>query len=342
MRVNTLSGQLARARRRLLDRLGRRGVAPAVLVGTAASPPAVAAQAVGWAGGSLPPGHILELAQEAMTMGLVKVKLAAVVVLACGLAAGLNGEPPKAAPKAANPLVADAPAAPGAGPSPAKTVLATWGTVNDPDGDCKFSVSKGRLSIGIPGKDHALGVERGQMNAPRVLRDVEGDFIAQVRVSGEFLQGAESVVANRRPFHGAGLLLWHDDKNYIRLERAELVSEKTNMRYASFEQRRNGEFVRVGNAATLPLTEKETYLRLERRNGKVYGAASADGVEWSSLQPIAVELPRSVRIGVAAGHNTSSRFDPTFDEFKLFVEQGTADLNGFPKSLPQPAQAASP
>jgi regulation of enolase protein 1 (concanavalin A-like superfamily) len=196
-----------------------------------------------------------------------------------------------------------------------------WGNAVDPDGDCKFTVQKGRLSIGIPGVDHALGFERGQMNAPRVLRAVEGDFIAEVKVSGPFPAGAASLVTARRPFHGAGLLIWQDEKNYIRLERAEMVFEGRNLSYASFEARSNGEFVRKGDGSELPLSEGATNLRVERRGGNVYASISTDGIQWSSLQPIAVELPNTVFIGVAAGHNTSSPFEPVFEDFKVFTEQ---------------------
>jgi regulation of enolase protein 1 (concanavalin A-like superfamily) len=54
----------------------------------------------------------------------------------------------------------------------------------------------------------------------------------------------------------------------------------------------------------------------------VFGAASADGAGWTSVKPIAVELPKAVQVGVVAGHNTSSPFEPAFDEFQLFAEVG--------------------
>ncbi len=195
-----------------------------------------------------------------------------------------------------------------------------WGEALDPDSDCKFGLEKGRLTIGVPGSGHSLGFERGQMNAPRVLRAVEGDFVAQVKVSCEFPSGATSLLPTRRPFHGAGFLLWLDEKNYIRLERAEMVYEGSNLSYASFESRMNGEFLRQGNASEMPLTAGAIYLRLERRGGMVYAATSTDGIQWLSMQRIEIELPKMVFLGVAAGHNTSSPFEAVFEEFKVFVE----------------------
>jgi hypothetical protein len=39
------------------------------------------------------------------------------------------------------------------------------------------------------------------------------------------------------------------------------------------------------------------------------------------MEPIEIELPKMVSLGVAAGHNTSSPFEAEFDEFRVFVEQ---------------------
>ncbi len=77
-----------------------------------------------------------------------------------------------------------------------------WDKPVDPDGDCKFLVGKNTLFIEVPGKDHDLGVDRGVMNAPRMLREVEGDFTAQVRVDGEFTPVGPSTAASHVPFEG--------------------------------------------------------------------------------------------------------------------------------------------
>ena len=87
------------------------------------------------------------------------------------------------------------------------------------------------------------------MNAPRVLQEVEGNFIVQVRVSGGFPKGAKSVVDQRRPFHGAGLLVYQDDKTYVRLERAEVNGGDAGFHYANWELRRGGEWVRQGSSS---------------------------------------------------------------------------------------------
>src|SRR4051812_2737975 len=80
-----------------------------------------------------------------------------------------------------------------------------WDKPVDPDKDCMFDKVKSGLTITVPGKDHDLGVERGRMNSPRFLRDVEGDFVVQVRVGGDFTPSMASTTDLRTPFVGAGL-----------------------------------------------------------------------------------------------------------------------------------------
>jgi hypothetical protein len=193
-----------------------------------------------------------------------------------------------------------------------------WGTAVDPDGDCKFTVEKGKLTITVPGGDHDIAIERPRMNSPRVLLPVAGDFIAQVRVSGDYPKGATSNAADRTPYFGAGLLLWQDEKTYVRLERADLVSGGQNHHYASWELRKAGEWVRAGDASEKPLADGPTWLRLERRGARVFGSVGTDGVNWTALEPIEVELPRDLRVGVSAGHDTPIPFSPTFEGFQLF------------------------
>jgi RNA polymerase sigma factor (sigma-70 family) len=85
LKANTLSGQLARARQRLLAALNRRGIgAGLAAVGTAAVvPQALAQQAVGVIGVS-PAAVIIELASEVTAMGVSKLKLLAAGLLVAG------------------------------------------------------------------------------------------------------------------------------------------------------------------------------------------------------------------------------------------------------------------
>src|SRR4051812_18412855 len=89
-----------------------------------------------------------------------------------------------------------------------------WGEVVDPAGDCRISVDKDTLRIAVPGTKHDLNPDAGDMNAPQVLRAIEGDFIAQIKVSGNVRHAGRPLTAPFLPYHGAGLLLWVDSQTY--------------------------------------------------------------------------------------------------------------------------------
>jgi regulation of enolase protein 1 (concanavalin A-like superfamily) len=205
-------------------------------------------------------------------------------------------------------------AAPAPEPRPFET---GWDKPIDPDKDCRFRIDKGVLTITVPGVDHDLGVERGLMNSPRLLRDVEGDFVAQVRVKGTFQPSATSSTTERLPFVGAGLLLMASDQTYIRLERAALRRSDDVKTYANWELRQDGKWVLSGDATVLPLEDKDTYLRLERKGDKLLAWASHDGDKWSELPPLEVKLPARLKVGVSCGGTSTDVFAPRFDHFKL-------------------------
>ena len=94
-----------------------------------------------------------------------------------------------------------------------------WGETVDPDGDCQIREADGVLTVSIPSTCHDLNRRNGTLNAPRVLQEVEGDSRIQVKVSGKFIPGNESTASKSPPFNGAGILIWHDEKSYARLER---------------------------------------------------------------------------------------------------------------------------
>lgn len=204
-----------------------------------------------------------------------------------------------------------------AAPAPANVPWVTgWDKPVDPHKDCKFVRDKDTLTIEVPGKDHDLGIERGLMNSPRLLRDVEGDFVAQVRVSGTFKPSQNSTSNERLPFVGAGLLLMADEKTYIRLERAALRIQCQVKTYANWELRQDGKWVLAGDGS-VTLEDKETYLRLERKGDKFLASVSHDGKEWKEIKPLELQLPPKLKLGVSGGGTSMDVFAPRIDQFQL-------------------------
>jgi hypothetical protein len=199
-------------------------------------------------------------------------------------------------------------------PQPEATVP-DWGQVYDPDGDCTCALEQGGLSIRIPGTAHDLSAEIGEVNAPRVLQEVEGDFTARVKVCGVLRPTAPPAVLGRTPFQSGGLLLYHDRNNYIRLERSALRRGAQIQWYASIEQRSNGNVILP--AATTPIPEGDVSLRLERQGNQVFGYVTADGQPEVALQPVMVGYPAKVLVGVAAVNAAQQPLALRFEQFTV-------------------------
>jgi regulation of enolase protein 1 (concanavalin A-like superfamily) len=197
-----------------------------------------------------------------------------------------------------------------------------WGEVIDPDGDCQVNLDKGTLTIAVPATKHDLSVEAADMKAPRVLRDVEGDFIAQVKVSGNVRHTGARLSDDYLAYHGAGLLLWVDGQTYVRLERAAVVQENGEViHYANFELRREG---KVASSHSMEIPDQETYLRLERQGERVVGSVSEDGIQWTAFEPLAIGLAKSVKLGVAAINTSTDPFKAEFSEAGLYRKEAVS------------------
>jgi predicted Zn finger-like uncharacterized protein len=191
-----------------------------------------------------------------------------------------------------------------------------WGMAVDPDGDCLFSSEWRSLLITVPPTAHDLSVELGRINAPRVLQEVEGDFAVEVEVCGMFfsLPQADAAVPGRPSFQSAGLLLWADERNYIRLERAALNRDGAFKYFASLEMRKNA----VPTASPpVGMRAQDAYLRLERHGNQILGSVSATGRDWTPLQPLNVDLPSKVQVGVAVVNAVEQPLQIRFQEFKI-------------------------
>ena len=196
-----------------------------------------------------------------------------------------------------------------------------WGKVVDPDGDCKVKEEKGKLTITVPDTLHNLNPAIAS-NAPRVLQEVEGDFVATVKVTGEFKPGQKATKPTGYPFNGAGLLIWKDDKNCVRLERNIWWMPDQGM-HACYppllEYYKDGVYQNTNPPGTTDefFKGRSTYVRLERKGDKVAASYSHDGKEWMAVKEITVDLPKKVHVGVAAVNSSDKPFTVEFEDFKI-------------------------
>jgi regulation of enolase protein 1 (concanavalin A-like superfamily) len=197
-----------------------------------------------------------------------------------------------------------------------------WGNVVDIDGDCTVQGDKEKLTITVPDTLHSLSSSIS-VNAPRVLQEVDGDFTATVRVSGEFVPGEKATKPSGYPFNGAGLLIWGDQGNFIRLERNVwwMADQQVHASYTPLFQ-----YFKAGEEqqnVCPPGTSKEffqgrsTCFRLERKGDHVTAWYSHDGKEWTAVKEIAVDLPQKVQVGVAAINSSNKAFTVEFTDLKI-------------------------
>jgi regulation of enolase protein 1 (concanavalin A-like superfamily) len=191
-----------------------------------------------------------------------------------------------------------------------------WGNFVDPDGDCKHAWNGGKLSFSAPGKQRELQ-GNGKQNAPRLLVERTGDFAMIVRASGKLAPQPVAAGSKFAPYHGAGILMWHSDRYFIRMERAKILAPNLQeITYVNFEvQSPNG---------PLPIKQHQlppdenVFLRIERRDDRVAGSVSRDGATWTALGEAPFPATNPIKVGVAAVNGTEVPFSPEFSDFRFF------------------------
>jgi TonB family protein len=202
-----------------------------------------------------------------------------------------------------------------------------WGTLVDPLGQSEIREFEDGFTIRVPPGLYDLSVEMGRATAPRVLRAVEGDFIAEVDVGRVAEAGGRLNPLQGRGFHGAGLLLWVDANDYVRLEAATYgggtgpeIHHRLVRRYALFEERADGELVGGQDPAHFGLKDAPTSLRLERHGSELRALARQGAEGWREVGRMEIELPRTLNIGVAAVNTAESSLAATFRNFRVSPE----------------------
>jgi hypothetical protein len=119
-------------------------------------------------------------------------------------------------------------------PAP-KPSLKEWGDPINPDPDCKVRLDGGVLSIEMPGTEHEYDPARKRFNAPRILREIEGDFVLQVRIRIDCPPFAQSSVKGHPAHVSAGFLILYPDSPLFVSPPYEIACERVD--YGVMQQR---------------------------------------------------------------------------------------------------------
>ena len=232
-------------------------------------------------------------------------------------------------------------ASPSRGEEPAGRRVAGWGDVIDPSRDCKVAhdPARDRLTISVPGTPHVLSAEVPgmAMAAPRVVQGVYGDFKVSVKVGGRLDPGkARSTPYD--PYHGAGLIVWKDGRNYLRLERAVASIKGRDTPYLNYELRKDGLLTTSHGITT---NDHPLHLKVERAGGEILAWQSEDGRQWSALPGMSVPFRGKVEVGVLAVNASRRSLRAELERYKLEVTDEVARPGEpSPRSPSKPAEGA--
>jgi regulation of enolase protein 1 (concanavalin A-like superfamily) len=214
-------------------------------------------------------------------------------------------------------------------PEPDGTPLGDWGIAINPDNDCKIDDKGKALEISIPNTHHDLNADNDKLNAPRVVREVTGDFSITVRVTGSFSPGAKSTNPKAVPYIGAGIVVWQDSNNYVFLGRAAINRKNKVSEFAAFEEREWGTRGAVNNHGIDP---GDVYLRLERRNNRLLGYTSKDGRTWARLDPMEPTYPATLKVGLYAINGCTDPVKVRFDNYSFTEGKAATKASGKAKA----------
>ncbi len=226
----------------------------------------------------------------------------------------------------------------------------TWGLLHGVPGDCQFEANADGLALKIPGSLHVLSPEIKLFNAPHLLTDAGGDFTAMVKAVGRISPGnvplALPLPPGEKPkdekqvprfpftFQGTGLLIWHDQGNYIQLQRSARFYCENSKRIPMvlLEHYQNGQSVGVKE---IPAKDKETIIkdgrptRQERdvdltlrivRIGSEFRCSYSpdDGKTWLEVKRLqAPSMPPTVKVGVTAVNVSEKEYVANLQGFEL-------------------------
>ncbi|QEL18930.1 DUF1349 domain-containing protein [Limnoglobus roseus] len=203
------------------------------------------------------------------------------------------------------------------------TVYQGWGQLYDPANDTEVSMENGRLSMTVPPGLHDINHQLGGMRAPRILQEVTGNFTLEVTVTGDFTPGPQSAKNGVASFNGAGLSLWLDEQNYLRLERNAWwnASAKSYTGYTPlYEIYVNGRMLPTNPGTGSPTDfykGPSTRFRLQREGIYLVASYSLDGTAWNVVPRLAATLPKKVYVGIGAVSTSNLPFNVVFEDFKL-------------------------
>jgi len=183
--------------------------------------------------------------------------------------------------------------------------LAPEWTWIDPGSDANYGlgVRPGFLRISTPSNNDLI--QGNNYDAPRLLRWVSGDFDIRTLVE----------ISPTNNYEGAGILIWQDDNNFLRLEYGYGgLSAAESAHGIVFDRQANGKFEAVVPIKDVPTTVTQVELRVQRAGNQFTTYWRKPDGFWQKVGTTTMQLAPQVEAGlvVIAQHKlpqTSADFD---------------------------------
>ena len=167
----------------------------------------------------------------------------------------------------------------------------------------EFDTKDGVLKLKIPSGKDLFGENR---DSPRLLKAITGDFEIETRVK----------FAPKNSYQGAGILIFRNDNNYLRLERGYggTGGGEDGIR---FDKREDETYEPIVTQEKFPTSAGEVELKF-RRVGKDFTAfwREAGKTEWIEVSKVSTNYPETVQIGLI-GVNTSDEITAEIAYIKI-------------------------
>ena len=176
----------------------------------------------------------------------------------------------------------------------------------DPDAEfspTKYEFKDNRLTMTVP---TTKDLYAGNRTAPRLVKAVTGDFQIEARIN----------FVPTHDYQGAGLLIYVDGDNYIRLERAfgGIGGGGSGIR---LDARRKDKYEALTTPIEIPTITTSVNLKITRRLN-IFSAfwREDESSEWRLIEDVETDFGNTVLAGVAAC-NTSEEIETEFQQIKI-------------------------
>ncbi|MBM3982051.1 MAG: DUF1349 domain-containing protein [Planctomycetes bacterium] len=195
-------------------------------------------------------------------------------------------------------------------------LLMLYGTRTDEKKQAQFTPTANRLTIRVK---KAEGIAfHNAVGAPRVMREVTGDFLARVAVALPLFKD-ESDVRDRTITAGGFVVVFGKEHN-LQFDRSHEIEFKAGkwawMNRWNVNSRRPREDI-VRHSTSFPATDKPVYLSLARQGKKFTAEHSADGKKWELIHSVEESAPEKVLLGLFATHDRNETLDIVFSDYSV-------------------------